>query len=82
MLLDTQEIKPHIIAITEAENKVKADISLSEFSIIGYSITANNQLKDNRGIILITRRDVKFIETAPIDDFEEIMIISIEAKKW
>jgi hypothetical protein len=73
LLIDSLGEKPHIIAITEVKSKTKSDAKISEFSLRGYNLVANDLEKIVRGIVVYVRSDVKFSEITTEIEFEEMI---------
>jgi hypothetical protein len=80
LLIDSLGEKPHIIAITEVKSKTKSDAKISEFSLRGYNLVANDLEKNVRGILVYVRSDVKFSEITTEIEFEEMIIIKVSSK--
>ena len=77
----TEIEKPHIIIITEVNNKRPTNPDLAIFNLSGYQLHHQNVSLKQRGIIIYVHEVIKDVtEITPITDFSEHKLLSVKVR--
>lgn len=78
--MDSTEVKPDIITITEVKPKnMKYVLTIGELSIRGYSVHQTNLMtNEGRGIIAYTKENLNFQQIYPPVPYSEVLTLSKE----
>ena len=78
-LIDNYNHRPDVIAIVEVKPKNKSNLNLSEFSIPGYAMFSNIDVKNTTGIIIYVDKTLTSNGLDLNNNFRESVIIKIKS---
>lgn len=78
ILINSMNVKPMLIAITQFKHKSKTDAQINEFNLPGYKIVSNDINSTGRGVLLYVNSNLKFKQINLDNDCQEFVAIEIE----